>query len=218
MQNKRLKKKRAKIKICKSHVWHGEKIKTKDVRVLAYRGKFYDYGLVERKRPAFKACPICGKTRRAGYYKCCASCLWVFEWQDNVQGLTAQASDMMKPRGASLDVYFYTPEVATIGLTISVFCDPEDSASYQREGNRTTAQFEVNLRPRDFMASTSISLHELRSAREPKKVMLDKILVLFEKSQKEMHDYIDRNGVMKTLGGCPVPVVGGRWGEPRFRG
>ena len=45
--------------------------------------------------------------------------------------------------------------------------------------------------------------------------MLDKILELFEKSQKEMNNYIDRNGVMKTLGGCPVPVAGGCWGEPR---
>lgn len=48
--------------------------------------------------------------------------------------------------------------------------------------------------------------------------MLDEILELFDKSQKEMHNYIDRNGVMKTLGGCPVPVAGGCWGDPRFRG
>ena len=125
---------------------------------------------------------------------------------------------MMKPRGAYLGVAFYTPEVATIGLTIRAFCDPEDSARYQREGDRTTAQFEVNLRAREFRASTRISLLDLRYAREPKKIMLDEILELFEKSQKEMNNYIDRNGVMKTLGGCPVPVAGGCWRDPRFRG
>lgn len=166
-------------------------------------------------RERLHSCPICGKSRRSGYYECCASCFWVFEWQDKVRGLIAQASDMMKPRGASLGVSFYTPSVATIGLTIRAFCDPEESARYQREGSRTTAQFEVNLRARDFRAQTRISLHELRNAIEPKKIMLDEILGLFEKSQNEMHNYIDRNGVMKTLGGCPVPVAGGCWGEPR---
>lgn len=76
----------------------------------------------------------------------------------------------------------------------------------------------INLRAREFRASTSISLLDLRNAREPKKIVLDEILELFEKSQKEMNNYIDRNGVMKTLGGCPVPVAGGCWGDPRFRG
>lgn len=161
------------------------------------------------------SCPVCGKSRSAGYYECCANCFWVFEWQDKVRGLIAHASDMMKPRGAYLGVAFYTPEVATIGLTIRAFCDPEDSARYQMEGDRTTAQFEVNLRAREFRASTRISLLDLRNAREPKKIMLDEILELFEKSQKEMNNYIDRNGVMKTLGGCPVQVAGGCWGEPR---
>lgn len=169
-------------------------------------------------RERLHSCPVCGKSRRAGYYECCASCFWVFEWQDKVRGLIAQASDMMKPRGAFIGVAFYTLEVATIWLTIRAFCDPEDSARYQREGDRTTAQFEVNLRVREFRASTRISLLDLRNAREPKKIMLDEILELFEKSQKVMHNYIDRNGVMKTLGGCPVPVAGGCWGDPRFRG
>ena len=218
MQNKRLEKKRIKKLICKSSVYKGARIKPSEIRLA--RDRTYCrtlHGLATRKRPTLKECPICGKTRRAGFYKCCASCFWIFEWQDKVRGLIAQASDMMKPRGASLDVAFYTPYVATIGLTIRAFCDPENSARYQREGSRTTAQFEVNLRARDFRASTRISLHELRNAREPKKIMLDEILGLFEKSQKEMHNYIDRNGVMKTLGGCPVPVAGGCWGEPRFR-
>ena len=51
MQNKRIKKKIAKNNFCKSPVWHGAKIKTKDVRVQTYRGKFCDYGLVESERP-----------------------------------------------------------------------------------------------------------------------------------------------------------------------
>lgn len=40
--NKRLKKKIAKTNFCKSPVWHGKKIKTKDVRVQTYRGEICD--------------------------------------------------------------------------------------------------------------------------------------------------------------------------------
>lgn len=65
-----------------------------------------------------------------------------------IEGFLWACALTLKPRGASLGVAFYTPEVATIGLTIRAFCDPEDSARYQREGDRTTAQFEVNLRAR----------------------------------------------------------------------
>lgn len=74
--NKRLKKKIAKTNFCKSPVWHGEKIKTKDVRVQTYRGKFYDYGLAVHKRPKLKSCPVCGRVRKAGYFKSCCKCAW----------------------------------------------------------------------------------------------------------------------------------------------
>ena len=31
------------------------------------------------------------------------------------------------------------------------------------------------------------------------------------KVKDEIDNYIDRNGVMKTIAGVPVPVVGGLW-------
>lgn len=34
-------------------------------------------------------------------------------------------------------------------------------------------------------------------------------------NKKFVEDYIDRNGKMATIGGVPVPVVGGSWGEQR---
>ena len=98
--NKRLKKKTAKAKFCKSPVWHGAKIKTKDVRVQTYRGRFCDYGLAERERPKLKACPICGKTRRTKFFKSCPDCAWVFEYREALDGLLERIEERLRVQGA----------------------------------------------------------------------------------------------------------------------
>ena len=60
-----------------------------------------------------------------------------------------------------------------------------------------------------------MSLVDLRHATDPKKMLLDTAIELFRNNKKYVEDYIDRNGKMATIGGVPVPVVCGSWGEPR---
>lgn len=211
MQNKRIKKKIAKINFCKSPVWHGSKIKTKDVRVQTYRGKFYDYGLVESDRPKLKDCPICGNSRRSGYYRCCPNCIWVFDWQDKVKGLAEQISDMMREYEARLSVCFYTPYIANIDCEINYYCDPHEVTETHRNGERLTGEFKVEYKARTFRTGKNLSLVDLRHATDPKKMLLDTAIELFRNNKKYVEDYIDRNGVMKTIAGVPVPVVGGLW-------
>ena len=211
MQNKRIKKKIAKINFCKSSVWHGSKIKTKDVRVQTYRGKFCDYGLVESERQKLKACPICGNFRRSGYYRCCPNCIWVLDWQDKVKGLAEQISDMMREYAARLSVCFYTPYIANIACEINAYCDPHEVTETHRNGERLTGEFKVEYKARTFRTGKNLSLVDLRHATDPKKMLLDTAIELFRNNKKYVEDYIDRNGVMKTIAGVPVPVVGGLW-------
>lgn len=212
MQNERIKKKIAKTNFCKSPVWHGAKIKTKDVLVQTYRGKFCDYGIAERERPKLKACPICGNSRRSGYYRCCPNCIWVLDWQDKVKKLVAQAGSVLASHDGILDVSFVNPLVARIRLEIKAYCDNNEvTKQYRNECGRTTAQFEVNFKPRLFGVTRIISLSELRYSKDPKKVILDTVLEQFSKVKEEIDNYIDRNGVMKTVAGVPIPVVGGLW-------
>ena len=211
MQNKRIKKKIAKINFCKSQVWHGAKIKTKDVRVQTYRGKFCDYGLVESKRPTLKACPICGNSRRSGYYRCCPKCAWVYEWQKKVEELVEQADAMMKEHDAHLRVLFFNPYIANIDCEITAYCDPHEVTETHRNGDRLTGEFKVEYKARTFRTGKNLSLVDLRHATDPKKMLLDTAIELFRNNKKYVEDYIDRNGVMKTIAGVPVPVVGGLW-------
>lgn len=212
MQNKRIKKKIAKTNFCKSQVWHGEKIKTKDVRVQTYRGKFCDYGIAVRERPKLKDCPICGNSRRLGYYRSCPNCIWVLDWQDKVKKLVAQAGSILASHDGNLDVSFVNPLLARIHLEIKANCDNNEvTKQYRNECGRTTAQFEVNFKPRLFGVTRIIYLSELRNSKNPKKVILDTVLEQFSKVKEEIDNYIDRNGVMKTVAGVPIPVVGGLW-------
>lgn len=212
MQNERIKKKIAKTNFCKSPVWHGVKIKTKDVRVQTYRGEICDWGFAVRKRPTLKACPICGNSRRSGYYRCCPNCIWVLDWQDKVKKLVAQAGSVLASHDGILDVSFVNPLVARIRLEIKAYCDNNEvTKQYRNECGRTTAQFEVNFKPRLFGVTRNISLSELRNSKDPKKVILDTVLEQFSKVKEEIDNYIDRNGVMKTVAGVPIPVVGGLW-------
>lgn len=214
MQNKRIEKKKVKTKICKSPLWNGAKIKSKKIRLITYKGKFtaYGHGLVESYRPKLKACPICGNSRRSGYYRCCPNCIWVLDWQDKVKKLVAQAGSVLASHDGILDVSFVNPLVARIRLEIKAYCDNNEvTKQYRNECGRTTAQFEVNFKPRLFGVTRNISLSELRNSKDPKKVILDTVLEQFSKVKDEIDNYIDRNGVMKTIAGVPVPVVGGLW-------
>lgn len=162
-----------------------------------------------KKRP--HKCPICGSSRRAGYYNFCSKCYWVYEWQDKVKGLVEQTSDMMSEYEASLSVCFYTPYIANIVCEINAYCDPHEVTETHRNGERLTEEFKA----RTFRTGKNLSLVDLRHATDPKKMLLDTAIDLFRNNKKFVEDYIDRNGKMATICGVPVPAVGGSWGEPR---
>ena len=191
-----------------------KKKKLKKLFPYSYDFKHHKKGYMER----LHKCPVCGGSRRAGYYLFCPKCYWVYEWQDKVWGLVEQTSDMMRKYEASLSVCFYTPYIANIVCEINAYCDPHEVTETHRNGERLTGEFKVEYKARTFRTGKNLSLVDLRHATDPKKMLLDTAIELFRNNKKDVEDYIDRNGVMKTLGGCPVPVAGGCWGDPRFRG
>lgn len=178
----------------------------------------YSYDFKHHKKGYKKRlhkCPICGGSRRAGYYLCCSKCYWVYEWQDKVKGLVKQASDMMREYDAHLRVYFFTPLKASILCEIKAFCDPHEVTETHHNGERLTGELKIEFKARSFRTEKSLSLTELRYAADPKKMLFDTAIELFRNNKKYVEDSIDRNGKMVTIGGVPVPVVGGSWGEPR---
>lgn len=195
--NKRLKKKIAKTKFCKSPVWHGAKIKTKDVRVQTYRGKFCDYGLAVRERPKLKACPICGKTRRAGFFKSCADCAWVLEYREALDGLLERIEERLRVQGAGLDRFYHKASV-----NIRVFLRCKASVADAREPEVETGHI------LEFSAGRFFSLHELRQANFTPKMFMDEILGLYEAAKKQADIGVDEKGRAITLHGLVLPVQG----------
>ena len=177
----------------------------------SYDFKYHKKGYKKR----LHKCPVCGCSRRAGYYLCCSKCYWVYEWQNKVKGLAEQISDMMREYDANLSVCFYTPYIANIDCEITAYCDPHEVTETHRNGERLTGEFKVEYKARTFRKGKNLSLVDLRHATDPKKMLLDTAIELFRNNKKYVEDYIDRNGKMATIGGVPVPVVGGSWGEPR---
>lgn len=168
-------------------------------------------GYMERRHK----CPICGGSRRSGYYLCCPKCYWVYEWQKNVDELVEQADAMMKEHGAHLRVLFFKPHIANIVCEITAYCDPHEVTETHRNGERLTGEFKAEYKARTFRTGKNLSLVDLRNATDPKKMLLDTVLELFRKAKESVESYIDRNGKMATICGVPVPAVGGSWDEPR---
>ena len=104
--------------------------------------KQHKIGYMER----LHKCPICGGSRRAGYYLCCSKCYWVYEWQNKVKGLVEQTSDMMREYDARLSVCFYTPYTANIVCEINAYCDPHEVTETHRNGERLTGEFKVEYK------------------------------------------------------------------------
>ena len=122
---------------------------------------------------------------------------------------------MMREYDARLSVCFYTPYIANIVCEINAYCDPHEVTETHRNGERLTGEFNVEYKARTFRTGKNLSLVDLRHATDPKKMLLDTAIELFRNNKKYVEDYIDRNWKMDTIGGVPVPAVGGSWGEPR---
>lgn len=195
--NKRLKKKIAKTKFCKSPVWHGAKIKTKDVRVQAYRGKFCDYGLAERERPKLKACPICGKTRRTKFFKSCPDCAWIFEYWEALDGLLERIEERLRVQGAGLDRFYHGASV-----NVRVFLRCKASVADAMEPEAETGHV------LEFSAGRVFSLHELRQANFTTEIFMREILGLYEGAKKQADIGVDEKGRAITLHGLVLPVQG----------
>lgn len=195
--NKRLKKKIAKAKFCKSPVWHGAKIKTKDVRVQTYRGRFCDYGLAEREKPKLKACPICGKTRRAGFFKSCGGCAWVFEYREALDGLLERIEERLRVQGAGLDRFYHG---ASVNVRVFLRCKASVADATEPEGEKRQTM--------EFSAGRSFNLYNLRHASFTQENFMQEILNLYEGARKQAALGMDENGRALTLHGLILPVQG----------
>ena len=197
--NRRLEKKRVKIKICKSPVYKGARIKPSEIRLARYRTYCKTlHGLATRQRPTLKACPICGKTRRAGFFKSCARCAWIFEYRQALDGVFENIEMKLREMGAGLRRTYYG---STVDICVTIRC-----ACQLTEATDGKQQDKIM----DFSSQQRFSLYELRHASYSMKRFLENILNLYKCAKETAEASVDENGNAITLHSIILPTLG-KW-------
>lgn len=190
-QSKRLEKKLFKRRICRSlAMYSGIHQNPRDIRLYFENGKFSrTYGLdIPRQRPPLKACPVCGKKSRRGFFKSCADCAWVLEYREALDGLLERIEERLRVQGAGLDRFYHGTSV-----NIRVFLRCKASVADAMEPEAETGHV------LEFSAGRVFSLHELRRANFTPKMFLDEILGLYEAAKKQADIGVDEKGRAITL-------------------
>lgn len=144
----------------------------------------HHYGWWKQPRKGYKdrlhECPICGASRKAGYYQACKDCYWVLEYRKALDGLLKDASLVMAVKGARL------------------------TWSYHEE----LVRLQVTMRSRAFCSSCTLSLRELQQAYHTKDIVMEHLLGMFREVQKEADAVIDKNMKAFAIEGIFFPVQG----------
>lgn len=150
-------------------------------------------------RAPHKHCPICGKTRRAGYFEACRDCLHLVEVRENVTRVIMQLGSMAQKRGYILDYDFagysiiIKARVTKAVQSVDGFGEPTPRGKlYNGYGN------------------VMLSLHDLYHSVDIKRPILTAVLELLERLERKAQESIDCKGRVVEVAGMVVPCAG-RW-------
>lgn len=199
-QSKRLEKKLFKRRICRSlAMYSGIHQNPRDIRLYFENGRFSrTYGLdIPRQHPPLKACPVCGKKSRRGFFKSCAACAWVLEYREALDGLLERIEERLRVQGAGLDRFYHGASV-----NVRVFLRCKASVADALEPEAETGRI------LEFSAGRSFNLYNLRHASFTQENFMREILNLYEGARKQAALGVDENGRAITLYGLILPAQG----------
>ena len=169
--------------------------------------KDHPWTFKERRIPkigrVLKVCPICGKSRDAGYIRCCGDCIWVFEFREHLDYLLKQISSLLRNQGGEF-TWIYRKYSVDFRISISVYCDIEKVESVGSE-------LVGNLKARTFHVNRKYSLKELKQAEDLKRFVMDEVVYLFRTVSEEKANYVDKNSKAYEVAGLMFPTGGGNW-------
>lgn len=150
-----------------------------------------------RKAP-HKYCPICGKTRRAGYFESCRDCRPLVEVRENATRVIMQLGSIAQGKGYRLSYDFCGSRIlirarATKAVqAVDGFGEPIPKGKcYALEEN------------------ASMSLYDIYVSRlNLKSLVMDVVLELFEHLERKITETIDGNGCVVEVAGMIVPPAG----------
>lgn len=152
-------------------------------------------------------CPICGESRKAGYYQACKDCYWVLEYRKDLDGLLNAASLLIAARGAGLTWSYYKYSV-NLQVSMSRECDIQDVRTRTGLDRIVNGPVKMTMKSRTFGSSCTLDLRELQQAHHTKDIVMHHLLDMFSEVQREADAVIDRNMKAFAIDGTFFPVQG----------
>lgn len=151
--------------------------------------------MARHRAPAIhKQCPVCGRSRRAGYIRCCPNCYPYLQAKEDVNVVLDQLADPIQAHGARLRWQWHDG-LKDLRITVSI-----------HTMNPHPHHMGHNL---VFTGCRSFSYHDLVYPNGGLKDLLMNVVAdLFRAAQNEMGQYVDQNGNVMLAGRVPVPVAG----------
>ena len=174
------------------------KIGRRRFKVNFKREYFGIYGKPKHARKApLKYCPICGKTRRAGYFESCRDCRPLVEVRENATRVIMKLGSMAQKRGYSLDYTFQgahiiiTARMTTAVQAVDGFGEPIPKGKLYR-----------------VRGSARLSLHDLYYSVDIKRPIMTAVLELLERLERKAQESIDCKGHVVEVAGMAIPCAG----------
>lgn len=147
-----------------------------------------------------KYCPICGKTRRAGYFEACRDCRHLVEVRENVTHVIMQLGSIAQDKGYRLNYDFCGAYIRIRARTTKAVQAVDGFGEPIPKGKCYALEANARMSLRDIY----ISRQNLKS------LVMDVVMELFERLERKIAETIDCNGRVVEVAGMAVPCAG-RW-------
>ena len=152
------------------------------------------------KKKLLKVCPICGRSRRAGYFRACGRCHRVLEYRVKLSGLLSQLRDLLEEKKGAALSWWFTGH--TVFLTVKL---PVKAKVTEVTDRNPDAEEQTIV----FSKSYALSLTELwLSDKRAKDRMIETVKMLFEAVNEKANEQMDENGKVFTVADVPFPTAG----------
>lgn len=182
--------------------WQFEQIRKYGAR--KFRTMFLEKCGKKEKEKRLKKCPVCGASRKNGYFKCCKNCYWIFEWREKLTPLFEQIKELFKKKNANFRWDFLG---TIVHLSVDVWANCLTKNVLDEKEKPETMRFGANA---------NLSLYELdrlSNALEVKDLIVSLTKRLFEDADNLYKQSVDEKGKCVKLGETIFPVVGS-WRDP----
>ena len=156
-----------------------------------------------------KYCPICGKTRRVGYFEACRDCRPLFEVRENITRIIMQLGAIAQDKGYRLDYDFCGAYIIIRARTTKAVQAVDGFGEPIPKGKCYTMEASARMNLRDIYVSRQ----------DLKPVVMCAVLELFERLERKITATIDGKGRVVEVAGMIIPPAG-NWNlkEPYKRG